>query len=514
MVTQRFKPPSNLTFKRHIVALALWGIGSLGYAASRPTVSAPVKPPVKSATSVAAKTNKTALTPAITQAIAGVNPTAVPVSVVNTPDGIDGGNDDNLMYDGADDGGEVDITSTAPIVTNPANQPNLDTQPKATQPKDTQPIAPASGQIQQVALGAVSPVTVEKFVKMIDIIRQNYVTNVDDESLFANAMAGTLAGLDPYSEYLDANAFENLRLFTEGDIGSIGVSVSFHADVDSWVFDDVLPNSPAAKAGIQRGNYLHQINDNKLDNTRTSQDVDQLLTGIAGTTARLLVSDKGRRKHLVVVQRTLLQQQAMSANIINGVAVVHIPVFQNNTQQQFLMALTKLNQPFNMLVLDLRNNPGGVLSAANDIASLFMNDKVVVQIKNRQGIQEVMRTHGKAQFADLPLAVLQNRYSASAAEVLASALQNNQRAKVYGETSYGKGSIQSIIPINDSEAVKLTVAHYYSSKGEKIDGVGVKPDVALTGAETGWLDQVLADLQTTKRSNQFLLKPTPTPQSF
>ena len=503
MVMQRFKPLSNLTFKRHIVALALWGIGSLSYAASRPTVSAPVKPPVKSATSVAAKTNKTALTPAITQAIAGVNPTAVPVSVVNTPDGIDGGNDDNLMDDGADDGGEVDITSTAPIVTNPANQP-----------KDTQPIAPASEQIQQVALGAVSPVTVEKFVKMIDIIRQNYVTNVDDESLFANAMAGTLAGLDPYSEYLDANAFENLRLFTEGDIGSIGVSVSFHADVDSWVFDDVLPNSPAAKAGIQRGNYLHQINDNKLDNTRTPQDVDQLLTGIAGTTARLLVSDKGRRKHLVVVQRTLLQQQAMSANIINGVAVVHIPVFQNNTQQQFLMALTKLNQPFSGLVLDLRNNPGGVLSAANDIASLFMNDKVVVQIKNRQGIQEVMRTHGKAQFADLPLAVLQNRYSASAAEVLASALQNNQRAKVYGETSYGKGSIQSIVPINDNEAVKLTVAHYYSSKGEKIDGVGVKPDVVLTGAETSWLDQVLADLQTTKRSYQFLLKPTPTPQSF
>lgn len=501
MVMQCLKPPSNPTFKRLVIALALWGIGSLSYAASRPPVSSPVKPPVKSAASVAAKTNKTTLTPAITQAIAGVNPTAVPISVVNIPNGIpDGADDDNLT----DDGGEVDITSTTPMVTNPANQPN----------PATQPIAPASGQIQQVALGAVSPVTVEKFVKMIDIIRQNYVTNVDDESLFANAMAGTLAALDPYSEYLDANAFENLRLFTEGDIGSIGVSVSFHADVDSWVFDDVLPNSPAAKAGIQRGNYLHQINDNKLDSTRTSQDVDQLLTGIAGTTARLLVSDKGRRKHLVVVQRTLVQQQAMSINIINGVAVVQIPVFQNNTQQQFLMALTKLNQPFSVLVLDLRNNPGGVLSAANDIASLFMNDKVVVEIKNRQGIQEVMRTHGKAQFADLPLVVLQNRYSASAAEVLASALQNNQRAKVYGETSYGKGSIQSIVPINDSEAVKLTVAHYYSSKGEKIDGVGVKPDVTLTGAETSWQDQVLADLQTTKRSNQFLLKPTPTPQSF
>ncbi|MGD3444620.1 PDZ domain-containing protein, partial [Xanthomonas citri pv. citri] len=117
--------------------------------------------------------------------------------------------------------------------------------------------------------------------------------------------------------------------------GSIGVSVSFHADVDSWVFDDVLPNSPAAKAGIQRGNYLHQINDNKLDNTRTSQDVDQLLTGIAGTTARLLVSDKGRRKHLVVVQRTLVQQQAMSANIINGVAGCKSPCFKTIPSSNF-----------------------------------------------------------------------------------------------------------------------------------------------------------------------------------
>ena len=231
MVTQRLKPLFNPTFKRHVIVLALWGIGSLSHAASRSTVSSPVKPPAKSATSVSAKTNKTALTPAITQAIAGVNPTALPVSGVSTLDGIpDGADDDNLTDDGADDGGEVDITSTTPMVTNPA----------------TQPITPASEQIQQVALGAVSPVTVEKFVKMIDIIRQNYVTNVDDESLFANAMAGTLAALDPYSEYLDANAFENLRLFTEGDIGSIGVSVSFHADVDSWVFDDVLPNSPAA----------------------------------------------------------------------------------------------------------------------------------------------------------------------------------------------------------------------------------------------------------------------------
>ena len=140
MVTQRLKSLSNPTFKRHIIALALWGIGSLGYAANRPTVSAPVKPPVKSATSVAAKTNKTALKPAITQAIASTNPTAVPVSAVNAPNAVpDGADYDNSTDDGADDGGEVDITSTTPRVTNPA----------------THPISTASGEIQQVALGAV-----------------------------------------------------------------------------------------------------------------------------------------------------------------------------------------------------------------------------------------------------------------------------------------------------------------------------------------------------------------------
>lgn len=493
------RPISRRQIQQQLLWLALMGGWCASHAVSQP-VSNFNKP---STSTLVAKTDSSAvLKPAITQAIAASNPAiAVPITAINSADMLP------AAGEGMDDGGEVDISPTTTVITNGGISSEPPTQ-------TSEPIAPASEQIQQVALGAISPLTVEKFVKMIDIIRQNYVSNVDDESLFANAMAGTLAGLDPYSEYLDANAFENLRLFTEGDIGSIGVSVSYHADIDSWVFDDVLPNSPAAKAGIQRGNYLHQINDNKLDENKTQQDIDQLLTGIAGTTARLLVSDKGRRKHLVVVQRTLVQQQAINAKIVDNIAVVQIPVFQNNTQQQFLMALSKLNQPFSVLVLDLRNNPGGVLSAATDIASLFMSDKVVVQIKNRQGLQEVMRTHGNAQFADLPLVVLQNRYSASAAEVLASALQNNQRANVYGETSYGKGSIQSIVPINDTEAVKLTVAHYYSTKGEKIDGIGVKPDVVLTGPETSWEAQVLSGLQATKPANQYLLKPTSTPQSF
>ena len=125
-----------------------------------------------------------------------------------------------------------------------------------------------------------------------------------------------------------------------------------------------------------------------------------------------------------------------------------------------------------------------------------------------------MTTHGNAQFAEIPLVVLQNRYSASAAEVLASSLQNNQRAKIYGETSYGKGSIQSIVPLDNDEAIKLTVAHYYSSKGEKIDGIGVQPDVALSGAETTWENQLIQRLQSITRPNQYRIQPTNNPQIF
>lgn len=373
---------------------------------------------------------------------------------------------------------------------------------------------PDIGQVANVPLGAISPSTIAKFVKIIDVVRQDYVETVDDEQLFVNAMNGALAGLDPYSEYLDAKAFENLRLFTEGDVGSIGVQVSYHADEKMWVFDDVLANSPADQAGIQTGYYLHQINDNKLNDEQTQQDIDQLLSGIAGTSVKLTVSDKGRRKQSVSVQRNLVEQQSVQARMEQGVVIVQIPVFQNNTLQQVIRAIAGLNEPFNAVILDVRNNPGGVLSSANDVASLFMNDKMLVQIKNRNGLQETMKTYHNARLSNVPLAIIQNRYSASAAEVLASALQENQRAKIYGETSYGKGSIQSIVPVNDDEAVKLTVAYYYSGKGQVIDGVGVKADVPLPNGERSWENQVLQQMLQTSQPTFYQLHNTPNGQEF
>lgn len=405
-----------------------------------------------------------------------------------------------------DDGGEVDV-AVGQVPVNAVPNAGM-TNPSAN------PLSPTVATVTEVPLGAVSPETLAKFVKMIDIVRKDYVKPIDDEKLFDNAMTGTLTGLDPYSEYLDSEAYNNLKLFTDGDVGSIGVSVSFHPESKAWVFDEVLPNSPAARQGIVRGNFLHQINDNKLSDEQTQQDIDQLLSGIAGTQVKLVVSDSGRRKRPLTIQRSLVEQQAIQAEIVAGVAVVRIPIFQNNTQQQLLSALSNLNQPFSAILLDLRNNPGGVLSAANDVASLFMPNKTVAQVKNRQGLQEVIKTRANAQFANVPLAVLQNRYSASAAEVLAMSLQENQRARIYGETSYGKGSIQSIVPINDNEAVKLTVAHYYSGSGKKIDGVGVTADVNLTDSELNWQNEVIQSLLLSPLSIRYQLQPNAQVQEF
>lgn len=345
--------------------------------------------------------------------------------------------------------------------------------------------------IEHVPLGTVSPITLQKFVRLIDTVRQEYIYPVNDETLFENAMTGMLAELDPYSEYLDPQAYNNLRLFTEGDMGSIGVKVTFDPISQQWVVREVLADSPAAKAGIGVNDYVHQIGENKLQDSQTQQDIDQLLSGIAGTQVKLVVSNQGRRKHSLILQRSLRQQQPIHAKIINDVAIVHIPIFQSNTQQQVIDALTRLNQPFSAIVIDVRNNPGGVLSAASDIASLFMQDKNVVQVHGRQGIQEIIKTRATPRLVNVPLVVLQNRYSASASEVLASSLQENGRAKILGETSYGKGSIQSVIPLMTNDAVKLTVAHYYSGKGKKIDGVGIVPDFHLVGGELTWEDQVL-----------------------
>lgn len=346
-------------------------------------------------------------------------------------------------------------------------------------------------EVAQVSLNAISPETLKTFVAVVDLVRRQYVDAVNDEELFSNAMSGMLTKLDSHAEFLDAEAYENLRAFTEGDVGDIGIKVNYRPEAGYWVVTEVIDDSPADKKGIAVGDYLHQVDEFKLDEGRQVNDVEQLLTGIAGTQVDIITSKAGRRKHTTTLQRNNSHPQIIETKLIDGIAIVKLPAFQNNSREKLLEGLINLNAPISGILLDMRDNPGGVLTSAVSVASLFMDDTDVVQVQARQNKSRVLSTQGDAILKPLPLVVLQNRYSASAAEVLASSLQVQKRATIIGEVSYGKGSVQSVIPLNDEQAVKLTVANYMTAAGKQIDEIGVEPDVTLSGSENTWEQQAL-----------------------
>lgn len=346
-------------------------------------------------------------------------------------------------------------------------------------------------EVAQVSLNAISPETLKTFVAVVDLVRRQYVDAVNDEELFNNAMSGMLTKLDSHAEFLNAEAYENLRAFTEGDVGDIGIQVTYQPEVGYWVITEVIDDSPADKKGIAVGDYLHQVGEFKLDENRQSNDVEQLLTGIAGTQVDIVTSKAGRRKHTTTLQRNNSHPQIVETKLVDGIAIVKLPAFQNNSREKLLEGLINLDAPISGILLDMRDNPGGVLTSAVSVASLFMNDTDVVQVQARQDKSRVLTTQGDAILKPLPMVVLQNRYSASAAEVLASSLQAQKRATIIGEVSYGKGSVQSVIPLNDEQAVKLTVANYMTASGRQIDGIGVEPDITLSGSESSWEQQAL-----------------------
>lgn len=351
----------------------------------------------------------------------------------------------------------------------------------------------------RVPLDAISPTTLKTFVQAVDLMRREYVEPVNDEVLMQNAISGMISRIDRNAEFLDAKAFANLQSFASGNVASVGVEAVWQPNDAHWVVTKVVADSPAKEAGIVVGDYLHQIGDVKLNQSQSANDVAQLLSGISGTNVELTYSKAGRSKRTVTLMRNQMQKSNIEVVLYNGIAVIKLPVFQNNTRQDILDRISQINTPVYGVILDLRNNPGGVLDAAVDVASLFMKKKVVTQVENRNGIERVLETQGSALFETLPTIVLQNRYSASAAEVLASALQNYGRALVVGETSYGKGSVQSVVPIDNNQGIKLTTAHYLTPKGVKIDKVGVVPDVSFEStpdvSNADWLQLTLDLMQ-------------------
>ncbi len=350
-------------------------------------------------------------------------------------------------------------------------------------------------EVAHVSLEAISPETLKTFVAVVDLVRREYIDSVNDEELFNNAMSGMLTKLDSHAEFLDAEAYENLRAFTQGDVGDIGIKAEYQAAEGHWVITKVIADSPADKEGIAVGDYLHQIDESKLDEGKQPNDIVQMLTGIAGTQVDIVTSKAGRRKLTTTLQRNNSHTQAMQIRLVDGIAIIKLSAFQNNSREQILQGLTLLEGSVQGVLLDIRDNPGGVLASAVRVASLFMTDTDVVQVKGRHSKPRILSTKDTPLLKPLPVVILQNRYSASAAEVLTSSMQAQNRATIMGEVSYGKGSVQSVIPLNNEQAVKLTVAHYLTAAGNEIEEIGVQPDITLSGDERDWEQQALEVLR-------------------
>lgn len=353
----------------------------------------------------------------------------------------------------------------------------------------------------RVPLNAISPNTLKTFVSVVDLVRREYPDYKNDDELFYHAINGMLTKVDSHAEFLDAKAFNNLQSFTTGNVGDVGITAVWQEDAGRWVVTKVEAESSATKAGIAIGDYLYQIGDVRLTGSQTQNDVAQLLSGILNTKVDVTFSKAGRSKLTKTLERTHSTQSNIEILVRDGIVIVKLPVFQTNTREQILNGVSSAGIPVQGMIIDVRNNPGGVLDSAVDVASLFMRNEIVTQVEGRHGIERVMHTSGSPLLDEIPLLILQNRYSASAAEVLASGLQTQGRALILGEASYGKGSVQSIIPIGDNQAVKLTTAHYITATGEKIDKIGVKPDVIFPQVDhqdeliDEWLERALTIMQ-------------------
>lgn len=357
---------------------------------------------------------------------------------------------------------------------------------------------------RHVPLRAISPNTLKTFVDVIDLIRNRYVDEVNDEKLFADAMAGMLKSLDKNAEFLDKTTFENLQTFTEGMVADVGVQAGFSDKENHWVVNAVVQGSSAEMAGIGVGDYIHQIDDKKLTDLLSASDVAQSLAGVAGTQVWVSFSKQGRTKQQIKLQRTTPKNQTLVVKFDGEIAQVVLPVFTQRTPQELINALSQIDKPIKGIVFDVRGNPGGVLSSAIEVASLFIGDTPVANVVERGRLVQVLATEQTdPPLAGIPVIMLQNRYSASAAEVLSVALKHYPYATIVGETSYGKGSIQSVIPIKDGQAIKLTTARYEKLDGGAIDGTGVAPDVTLTGED--WATDTMQLMQAKKLANGYLV---------
>ncbi len=321
------------------------------------------------------------------------------------------------------------------------------------------------------------------FTEVLERVKQDYVEPIDDKTLLENAVRGVLSGLDPHSTYLDQQAFDDLQAGTSGEFGGLGIEV----DMEDGFVRVVSPieDTPAYKAGVRAGDLIIRLDDTPVKGLSLN-DAVKLMRGAPGTPIVLTIVREGEEKPLkITVQRDIIQVKSVKSDLLeSGFGYVRITQFQARTSRNLQEALDELQQqnngPLKGMILDLRNNPGGVLNGAVEVADLFLDKGMVVYTQGRgEDSKQIFQSTPGDTLKGAPLVVLVNGGSASASEIVAGALQDQRRALIVGERTFGKGSVQTILPLQNGTAIKLTTARYYTPSGRSIQAQGIEPDIKL-----------------------------------
>ena len=322
---------------------------------------------------------------------------------------------------------------------------------------------------------------IDLFGEVLEKINKEYVDEINQSESMDSAINGLLQSLDPYSSYMTPKTFEEMQTDTRGEFGGLGIEVSMEAGVIKVI--SPIDDTPASKAGIKAGDYIVKIDDLQVQGKSLSEAVD-LMRGPVGSEIELTVRRRGVKKALTFnITREIIEVKSVKSDLIdNNIGYLRLTSFNDNSSQQIKKQIKKLNENKNLkaFILDLRNNPGGLLNQAIKITDFFLENGEIVSTKSRKKSENRRWFAKKGDIIDgKTLLVLINYGSASASEIVAGALKDHKRAIILGESSYGKGSVQSIIPLKNKGAIRLTVAKYYLPSGKSISEVGVKPDIEV-----------------------------------
>ena len=323
---------------------------------------------------------------------------------------------------------------------------------------------------------------IDLFGEVLEKINEEYVDEIDQSKSMDSAINGLLQSLDPYSSYMSPEIFKEMQTETSGELGGLGIEVGMESGVVKVI--SPIDDTPASRSGIKAGDYIVKINDTQVQGKSLTEAVE-LMRGPVGSSIELTVRRQGAKKALTFnIVREIIQIKSVKADLLEkNIGYIRLTSFNENSSKQIKKEIGKLKKNNNLkaYILDLRNNPGGLLSQAIKISDFFLENGEIVSTKGRK-TSENRRwfakqgdlTDGKA------LIVLINYGSASASEIVAGALKDHKRAILLGDNSYGKGSVQSIIPLKNDGAIRLTIAKYYLPSGKSISKVGVSPDIMIS----------------------------------